>query len=493
MANVDAASVAQQAVRLGLVTAEQVQDAWDEIGKGGADPAPLLRLLERKGHLTPWQSDKLLKGDPDGYFLGGYRILYKIASGSFGRVYRAADPVTGTVVAIKVLRRKWSEKQRNVEMFEREGKLGMGLHHPNVVEILAVNRDPKTGQHYLVMEFVEGGNLREILAARKKLEPAEALRILEEATAGLAYAFSRGLTHRDMKLTNVLISSQGAAKLVDFGLASAGPHPALKGDDIRVDRTVDYAGLEKATGVPAGDVRSDIYFLGCVLYELVTGRTPLESTKDPRARMRAERFSKIPPIEPGEVGGQTAVIRLVKTMMSLNPTERYQTPSQLLDALRDVRREVESKAASGAGSKRRRGGGHSVFLAEKDERLQDTLREKLKGEGYRVFIAGDPLRALDRFRQQPYDALVVDARTTGEDGVHIFERVLKEAERGRLPLVGILILSKEQRRQLGRLEVPEGQGAAVLVGSPTMRQLKYKLAELLRDREEGETRSAAGS
>src|SRR5262249_4105268 len=152
--------------------------------------------------------------------------------------------------------------------------------------ILAVNRDPRTGQHYLVMEFVEGGNLREILASRKKLEPAEALRILEEATAGLAYAYSRGLTHRDMKLTNVLISSQGAAKLVDFGLASAGEHSALKGDDIRVDRTVDYAGLEKATGVPAGDVRSDIYFLGCVLYELVTGRTPLASTKDPRARMR---------------------------------------------------------------------------------------------------------------------------------------------------------------------------------------------------------------
>src|SRR5262245_21894769 len=116
MANVDASTVAQQAVRLGLVTPEQVQDAWDEIGKGGFDPKPLLRLLERKGQLTPWQSYKLLKGDPDGYFLGGYRILYKIASGSFGRVYRADDPATGTVVAIKVLRRKWSEDKHNVEL-----------------------------------------------------------------------------------------------------------------------------------------------------------------------------------------------------------------------------------------------------------------------------------------------------------------------------------------------------------------------------------------
>jgi serine/threonine protein kinase len=478
MANVDASSVAQQAVRLGLVTPEQVQDAWDELGERGIDPEPLLRLLERKGHLTPWQSGKLLKGDPDGYFLGGYRILYKIASGSFGRVYRADDPRSGTVVAIKVLRRKWSEDRHNVEMFEREGKLGMGLRHPNVVEILAVSRDPVTGQHYIVMEFVEGGNLRQLLASRKKLEPAEALRILEEATAGLAYAFSRGLTHRDMKLTNILIASQGAAKLVDFGLAGAGPHPALKLDEFQVDRTVDYAGLEKATGVPAGDVRSDIYFLGCVLYELVTGRGPLQMTKDPRARMRPGRFSQIPPIDPDEVGGQVAVIRLVRTMMSLNPAERYQTPSQLLDAIREVRRELEGKSAAVAGPRRRRTGGQSVFVAEKDEGLQDTLREKLKGEGYRVFLAGDPLRALDRFRQQPYDALVVDARTTGEDGVHIFERVLKEAERANVPLVGILILAKDQAGLQERLDVPEG--AAVLVGSPTMKQLRNKLEELLR-------------
>src|SRR5207249_227713 len=143
------------------------------------------------------------------------------------------------------------------------------------------------------------------------------------------YAFSRGMTHRDMKLTNVLISSQGTAKLVDFGLAGAGPRPVASAGDIQVDRTVDYAGLERATGVPHGDVRSDIYFLGCVLYELVTGRTPLEHTKDPRSRMRRERFSNVPPIDPAEVGGHTAVIRLVSTMMSLTPQERYQLHSQL--------------------------------------------------------------------------------------------------------------------------------------------------------------------
>jgi serine/threonine protein kinase len=486
MANVDATTVAQQAVRLGLVTQEQVQDAWDEIGKG-TDPEPLLRLFERKSLLTPWQSQKLLKGDSEGFFLGGYRILYKIASGSFGRVYRADDPRSGNVVAIKVLRRKWSEDKHNVELFEREGKLGMGLRHPNVVEILAVNRDPVTKQYYIVMEFVEGGNLRQLLAGRKRLDAAEAVRIVEDATAGLAYAFSRGLTHRDMKLTNVLLSSQGGAKLVDFGLAGGGQHPTLKADTLQVDRTVDYAGLEKATNVPEGDVRSDIYFLGCVLYELLSGRSPLPMTKDPRARMRRERFARVPPLEPSEAGGHLSVVRLVQNMMSLNPSERFQTPSQLLDAIREVRREVGGKAGGSGTDGHVRSGPRSVFVVEKDERLQDSLREKLKEMGYRVFLSGDPVRALDRFRQQPFDVLVVDARTTGDDAVLIFERVVKEAERAHIPLAAVLMVSEEQKVMTDGMAGHDR--TRVLVGKKiTMKQLKHTLLDLLQTAEAPESR-----
>src|SRR5713226_7559795 len=115
MENLDTPAVAQLLVRLSLVTDEQLIEAYQEVDPKGADPQPLLRFLERKGYLTPWQSYKVLKGDPDGYFLGGFRILYKIASGSFGRVFRADDPRSGRVVAIKVLRRKWSEDKHNIE------------------------------------------------------------------------------------------------------------------------------------------------------------------------------------------------------------------------------------------------------------------------------------------------------------------------------------------------------------------------------------------
>jgi eukaryotic-like serine/threonine-protein kinase len=468
---VDAATLAQQATRLGLVSPEQVQDCWDEMGQRGGDAEPFLLFMERKGYLTPWQSSKLIKGDAEGYFLGGYRIEYKIASGSFGRVYRAGEVASGRIVAIKVLRRKWSDDQRNIDLFEREGKLGMSMKHPNVVEILSVNRDLVTKQHYIVMEFVEGGNLRDLLKSRKKLEPAEALRCMDEISAGLSYAFSRGVTHRDMKLTNVLLSSTGIAKLVDFGLADT-RHLMLRAqDDTQVDRTVDYAGLEKCTGVPPGDVRSDIYFMGCVLYELLTGRSPLPMNRDAKERMKRERFVNVVPIDKAEVSAPPSLFRLVENMMSLSPELRFQTPSQLLEAIRDVRRDLEGKTTGKAVVSR------SLFVVEKDERLQDALRDGFKAQGFRVFLASDPVRALDRYRQQPYDALIIDAGTTGQDGLLLFDKVMSEAKRHQHFCAGILVLSESQRDWVDQVESREC--VSLLVRPVTLKQLQQELAELL--------------
>jgi serine/threonine protein kinase len=427
--------------KLGLVTETQLQEGWEAVGHKAADPVPLLRALERLGYLTRFQTDKLLKGDTSGYVLGGYRLLYKIASGSFGRVYRADDPATGRVVAIKVLRRRWSEDEHTIDLFEREGRVGQSLHHANIVEILAVNRDPITKQYFIVMEFVEGGNLREFLAIRKKLQPAEALKLIEDAVSGIAHAYSRGVTHRDMKLTNILIASQGTAKLVDFGLAGIFSRKGLELDaGEKVDRTVDYAGLEKATGVKPGDVRSDIFFLGCILYEMLTGRPPLIMSKDPRVRMDKNRFANLPPMKAEEVDAPACVFGLVERMMSLDPKLRYQTPSQLLEAVRAARRELEEPSPNGPPAPVER----TVFVVESDERLQDAMRDKFKKLGYRVLLAADPGRAIDRYRQQPFDALVLDAGATGAEGRAVFEKILGEAERHRHRFAGLLILSEDQ-------------------------------------------------
>jgi CheY-like chemotaxis protein len=473
MSTLSAAAVAEQALKLGLATNDQLQDGWAEVSSGNDDADIFLRALERKGHLTSWQSQKLLKGERSGYFFGGYRILYKIASGSFGRVYRGDDPASGRVVAVKVLRRRWSEDAHSVELFEREGRVGLSLRHPNIVEILAVSSDTATKDHFIVMEFVEGGNLRELLRIRKKLEPLEAVRILDDTAAGLAYAAGRGITHRDMKLTNILLSSQGSAKLVDFGLAGM-EQLVHKEEGGQVDRTVDYAGLERATGVAPGDLRSDIYFLGCVAFELLTGRSPLEMRRDVRRRMHKERFAAVKPMRGDEVAAPVSVFRLVQTLMALDPTLRFQTPSQALEAIREVRRELEGVAGKAEVAPVAR----SVFVVERDVGLQDILRQRIKDLGFRVLLAADPVRALERFRQQPYQALIVDARTVGDDGLYLFESVLREAERQRLPFAGILLVSDDQRAWAAN-KVEARPGVAVLRDKPSWKQLSGKLRELL--------------
>ena len=472
MTTVDADSLARKAQMVGLLNEQQVQEAWEELGNRGGDAEPFLRLLERKGLLTPWQSHKLLKGDKTGYFLGGHKLLYKISSGSFGRVFRAEDKDSGRVVAIKVLRKRWSDNKHSVELFEREGQVGLTLKDPGIVEILGVHQDPPSKKYYIVMEFVEGGSLRDFLVSRKKLEPSEALRILEDVTSGLCYAASRGVTHRDIKPTNILISAQRAAKLVDFGLAKIYSHYSSQGQhDEKVDRTVDYAGLEEATGTQAGDVRSDIFFLGCVLYEMLTGRPPSAPTRDRHARMRRQRFENLPLMSRDEVAGPPSLFRLVETMTAFDPQQRHQTPSQLLEAIRAVRRDIEDKTDGGKSSTR------TVFVVEKEERLQNQLREGFNKQGYRVLLAADPARALDRFQQQPFDALIVDAGSTGKEGQTAFERILYDAERQGLNCGGVLILSEEQAAWAS--EVKERPNTAVLVLPVTFKQLSRKLKETM--------------
>lgn len=482
MAPADSTALIQRAIRLGLITEFQKERVLEDLGTSSPDIDSLIRSLEGFGYITSWQTSKLKNGEDTGYLLGGFRILYKIASGSFGRVFRADDPRTGRNVAIKVLRRRHTEKQERIDYFYREGKLGMTLKHPNIVEILAVSHDAPTGQYFIVMEFVEGGNLREILEKRKQFTLSEALAILDDAASGLAHAYSQGMTHRDIKLSNILISVTKAAKLVDFGLAQL--FSAMGGEEKdRVERTVDYAGLEKATNVKPGDVRSDIYFLGCVLYEIISGRPPFPLTRDKNSRMQRQRFDNVVPFANTDVVAPPSVYALVNTMMALDPQQRFQTPSQLVDAIRNARREVDGRAGSTQGFLSNTGRSASpvttrtLFVAESDIRLQEVMRERFKGLGFRVLLASDPKRALDRFRQQPFDALVVDAGTVGLDGIRIFDQIMTDAERQRISCAGVVLLNEDQADLQSTIK--NRPNTAILVQKITFKQLQKKLEELL--------------
>ena len=195
-------------------------------------------------------------------------------------------------------------------------------------------------------------------------------------------------------------------------------------------------------------------------------------TKDPKERMRAEQLQQ---------GAAHGPRRGARAAVSVSPggdddvrsipSSALQTPAQLLEAIHEVRREIDGKASPKTSCTR------SLFVVEKDEGLQDTFRVKFKELGYRVFIAADPTRALDRYRQQPYDALVVDAGTVGQDGLLLFDRVLGEAKRQGQFCAGILILSERQRDWVDKIE--SHPGVSILVRPVTLKQLSRELSELL--------------
>ncbi|HXT58553.1 MAG TPA: serine/threonine-protein kinase, partial [Pirellulales bacterium] len=295
MAELTAEQIAQRAFDQDLLDDRQLQEIWGEFGRRNVPVEDFVQLLLRRELLTNFQLDRLLKGERAGYFYGDYKVLYMVSGGSFARVYRAVHKDTGVVRAVKVLRKRYSDSPEQTEHFCREGQVGITLRHPNIVPIYEVSSKGMT--HFLVMEFIEGRNLREFLKIRKKLDPAEATRLMIDIASGLRYAVEHGVSHRDLKLTNILVSSKGQAKLVDFGLAAT---DSTVSDDVSEDqlnqRTIDYAGLERATGARKDDPRSDIYFLGCIYYHMLIGKPPLQETRDRIQRLSKTRFQQVVPV-----------------------------------------------------------------------------------------------------------------------------------------------------------------------------------------------------
>jgi eukaryotic-like serine/threonine-protein kinase len=203
--------------------------------------------------------------------LGGrYRLGERIAAGGMGAVYRAVDETLGRQVAVKALRRELAADPTFLERFRREARAAAGLSHPGVAGVYDYGE--LGGQPFIVMELVEGETLAERLAARGRLPWREAFAIGEQVAAALAAAHAHGLVHRDVKPANILLGRDGRAKVTDFGIAQAAQTATLTRTGM-VLGSANYVAPEQAKGGHVGPA-ADLYSLGCVLFEAVTGETP---------------------------------------------------------------------------------------------------------------------------------------------------------------------------------------------------------------------------
>uniref|UniRef100_A0A7C4LMN3 Serine/threonine protein kinase n=1 Tax=Schlesneria paludicola TaxID=360056 RepID=A0A7C4LMN3_9PLAN len=458
---------------LRLVEPAQLQECRRSLG-AHVSSERLLQELESASFLTSYQTGKLRKGETDGLRLGRYKLLYRNASGSFARVFRACSIDTGQIVAIKLLRQRYAADPRVVNLFRREGELGKRLKHKNIVPIYEVASEGN--QHYFTMEFVEGGNFRDFIKIRQKFSPQEATKYVLDMAEGLEYALSLGLTHRDLKLSNVLLSSQGVAKLVDFGLA--GQDSALAAIEEEVDRAIEYATLEKNTAAPENDPRSDLYFLGAIYYELLTGQPPYPPTRSREERRQFSRYRNVRPVRSVDPGLPLSVAEIVTRLMDIHPDDRYQTPTEVIGDLRRVLNgggHGPAPAATDADTAAR-SAAPVVICIESRLKQQDALRDYLTKHGFRVLVMGDPVRALNRIDSEaPYGVVIIaDALESEEDVVGVFKAAVTRCKKSRTPVVLALSAKLAHLRE----QLIEPPGAKVLVNAVTLRDVRNALAEL---------------
>ena len=278
--------------------------------------------------------------------IGKYHLLALIASGGMGHVYKAKDEQLGRVVALKILSPELSRNPILVERFRREARHAACLTHKNIVTLFEA--DEADGFHYIAMEFVEGVDLAEYIRRKGQLHPEEARRILIQACKALEHAFSMGITHRDIKPSNFLLANDEGrcrVKLTDLGLARM-----QNDEEFRVTSagctvgTVDYMAPEQARDSALADVRSDIYSLGCTLYHMVAGVPPFA---EGGIGERVYKHMSVDPVDvrthnPSVPAGLWTVLR---RMMAKHPDDRFQTPEDLVEALRSIPSDLDEDAS----------------------------------------------------------------------------------------------------------------------------------------------------
>jgi serine/threonine-protein kinase len=307
----------------------------------------IARALVERGLLTRFQAERLLAGRNTGYVLGPYRILDQLGRGGMGCVFKAEHVTMKRLVALKVLAPSLLRSQRAQELFLREARAVAQLVHPHIVTAFDASED--SGCSYLVLEYVDGPNLDQLVRKQGPLPVGLACDYIKQAAGGLQAAHALGMVHRDIKPSNILVqrrglqeNSPGLIKISDFGLArlhspemsAEEPHHAgtILTQANTVMGTPDFLSPEQARDLHRADIRSDLYSLGCTFFYLLTGKVPFAGGNAVETLIR--HSTELPPaLAEFRSDVPTPVAEIVTRLLAKDPDDRYQNPAELAAAL----------------------------------------------------------------------------------------------------------------------------------------------------------------
>jgi serine/threonine protein kinase len=325
----------------GLVSDNQVLSLMAEFSEDSANRQTAREVadeLVKRGLLTEWQADNLMQGKCRGFFLGPHRILKQLGQGGMSKVFLAEHELMRRRCAIKILPSKHQSDPELLRRFRVEARAIAALDHPHIVRAYDFNRDVKYGKDidYLVMEYVEGQDLRRMVEEQGPLDYRKAADYMSQAAEGLAHAHAAGLVHRDIKPANLLVDPNGVLKILDLGLARV----TFEGDDSWQNAegeqsavgTADYVAPEQVMDSRSADGRADIYSLGYTFYYLLTGRRPFPKSTLPELLM-AHRVESPEPISKLRPDVPLELVAIIDQMTAKTPELRFQTAKEVADAL----------------------------------------------------------------------------------------------------------------------------------------------------------------
>src|SRR5579884_946708 len=349
----------------GLLEASVLGPYLNRLRQAGTLPEraeALAALLVRDGILTRFQAEQLLAGKVRGFVIGRYRVLDKIGAGGTGMVFLARHTQMDRRVALKILPTDRSDDPVARGRFRREAQAVAALNHPNIVRAYDIDLDAKPP--FFVMEFVDGVSLQELVARQGRLEVGQAVDYARQTAAALEHAHQAGLVHRDVKPANLLVTADGVVKLLDLGLARFHKEE----DDGLTERyeqgavlgTVDYLAPEQAQNCHAADIRADVYALGGTLFFLLTGQPPFAGGTL-RQKLIWHQIKPAPPVTEARPEVPAGLAAVVARMLAKEPGERFQTPAEVIRALRPwSARPLPEPADEGPPSTRTRRGSATV-------------------------------------------------------------------------------------------------------------------------------------